>query len=153
MATLFVSSSETAIADHPYIDYAANFGYPSFSQAKGTASGKGGSLATYAANITTWNNAAKKYILDSRFTADFCVLTETHLTLDRHGDVRKKFQKSGWKTYVCPAAPTAQGSQGGILLGVRSHLSSHARVMGAKGYIKPLAIGTRWTSCIIKPDG
>ncbi|CAK0827175.1 unnamed protein product, partial [Prorocentrum cordatum] len=32
IATLFVSNSEAAIADHPYIDYAANFGYPSFSQ-------------------------------------------------------------------------------------------------------------------------
>ncbi|CAK0838448.1 unnamed protein product, partial [Prorocentrum cordatum] len=32
IATLFVSNSEAAIADHPYIDYAANFDYPSFSQ-------------------------------------------------------------------------------------------------------------------------
>eukprot|EP00959_Pyramimonas_sp_CCMP1952_P188592 3944124-Pyramimonas_sp.AAC.1 len=65
MATLFVSNSEAAIDDYPYLDYAADFGYPSFSQAKGNASGKGGSLAIYAANITTWNNTAKKYILDS----------------------------------------------------------------------------------------
>eukprot|EP00959_Pyramimonas_sp_CCMP1952_P362873 7598858-Pyramimonas_sp.AAC.1 len=66
---LFVTNaSPSAMEYDPSL--ATMFGYPTFSQAKGSGTGAAGNLTFYFANITLWNVRAKNYILDSRFLAD-----------------------------------------------------------------------------------
>ncbi|CAK0843346.1 unnamed protein product, partial [Prorocentrum cordatum] len=110
LAGLFVTNATTtAMKYDPSL--AMMFGYRTFSQAKGSRTGATGNLAFYFANITLRNARAKNYILDSRFLADVCILTEAHLALSKHGPVRKQFKKKGWKTYACPAISAAEGGQ------------------------------------------